>query len=503
MLSRHARQDVVVVGVEGHPVALACEKNDAFCERVEKARAALRAASFTLEDVLEATSTILDRTYHPVYQASIAATHEFGSELLDLELVPTHSELGLRYRSDLFAERAAKRFLVQTKSYVDAMLVEGNALAVDHLVIEDDDYLSTVVQPNETRQPWPEDSCIHELMFKAAEEHPSSTCLQGAQEYTYDQFSNAVRAVADALGPVYPDDRVALLLERDASMVAAIYGVLSAGGCYVPLEPDYPLERLKTVVEDAACKACVTQAYLRAGVLATFFSDLERPSTLCHIVELDVLDPFNPDRVMSPYEPGPSKPQNLAYVFYTSGTTGKPKGVMVEHRGLVRRIAWFQRRYPLSDTDVMLLKTTYTFGISEWELFWAPTVGACTLVSGAQDHRDASVIASLLQRCTVCCFVPSALAASCEALIEHRRRIHLKCCISCGEALSASTARLFFECTSNSKLVNVYGPTEADMTFFEIDRNYAMTMVRCPIGVPMDNVTAYVLDDDLLLLHSV
>ena len=61
-------------------------------------------------------------------------------------------------------------------------------------------------------------------------------------------------------------------------MVAAIYGVLSAGGCYVPLEPDYPLERLKVVVEDAACKACVTQARLRAGVLATFFSELERPS---------------------------------------------------------------------------------------------------------------------------------------------------------------------------------------------------------------------------------
>ena len=120
MLSRHARQDVVVVGVEGHPVALACEKNDAFCERVEKARAALRLASLTLEDVIDATSTTQDATYHPVYQASIAATHEFGSDLLDLELVPTHSELGLRYRSDLFAERAAKRFLVQTIEPVEA-----------------------------------------------------------------------------------------------------------------------------------------------------------------------------------------------------------------------------------------------------------------------------------------------------------------------------------------------------------------------------------------------
>ena len=94
------------------------------------------------------------------------------------------------------------------------MLVEGNALAVDHLVIEDDDYLSTVVTPNETRQPWPEAACIHELMFRGGGAPGCALCLQGAQEYTYDQFSKAVLKIAEALGPVYPDDRVALLLER-------------------------------------------------------------------------------------------------------------------------------------------------------------------------------------------------------------------------------------------------------------------------------------------------
>ena len=90
-------------------------------------------------------------------------------------------------------------------------------------------------------------------------------------------------------------------------------------------------------------------------------------------------------------------PGHLVYIFYTSGTTGKPKGVAVEHRGLVRRIAWFDRLYPLkAGRDAMLLKTTYTFGISEWELFWAPTTGATTVVANNEGHRFASYVADIM-----------------------------------------------------------------------------------------------------------
>ena len=208
-----------------------------------------------------------------------------------------------------------------------------------------------------------------------------------------------------------------LLLERDASMVAATRGIergrlLRAPRAGLPL-----LERLKIVIEDAACKACVTQAPLRAGVLATFFSDLERPRKLVNVVELDVLDPFNsPDRPLK----GVGAPRACLQTAPPRLRLLRPARPENRKASWSSTAVWYgaspglQRRYPLTVSDVMLLKTTYTFGISEWELFWAPTVGACTLVSGAQDHKDASVIASLLQKCTVCCFVPSALAATAE-----------------------------------------------------------------------------------------
>ncbi|EGB13063.1 hypothetical protein AURANDRAFT_10430, partial [Aureococcus anophagefferens] len=298
-----------------------------------------------------------------------------------------------------------------------------------------------------------------------------------------------------ALGCLGPDAPVALLLERDPSLVVGVYGALAAGGCYVPLEPDYPLERIKTVVEDAGCSVVVTQQRL-AVVPLKFGAD--------DAGGLDVFGGGDRDDCGAGARAPTTTPGHLVYIFYTSGTTGKPKGVAVEHRGLVRRIAWFDRLYPLkAGRDAMLLKTTYTFGISEWELFWAPTTGATTVVANNEGHRFASYVADIMLAgdVTACCFVPSALAALCETLIGDHPGVKAKVrvAISCGEALPAATAKLFFQAfDGGAKLNNVYGPTEADMTYYEMDRATALAMARPPpIGRPMDNVTAYLLDERL------
>ena len=282
--------------------------------------------------------------------------------------------LVLEYRSDLFSSKSAARLVSQIRRMLEAF-ASKHAKTREKTVVEDvaldapEDVVSTLVKPNETKQTWPEDQCVHDLMLAAAKTHKHRPCLKydlDLEETSYAHFGAAVAAISVALQGfgMGPDKTVALLLERDPAMVAAVYGVLASGACYVPLEPDYPLDRLRTVVEDANCGVAITQKHLRTGQLAAFL-DTERPPCLRDVLELGEggFDPFMnptlPDGGAKCRNPS-TKPNHLVYVFYTSGTTGKPKGVMVEHRGLARRIAWFQRRYPLGVGDAMVLKTTYT-----------------------------------------------------------------------------------------------------------------------------------------------
>ncbi|KAJ1452941.1 hypothetical protein M885DRAFT_444314, partial [Pelagophyceae sp. CCMP2097] len=311
-----------------------------------------------------------------------------------------------------------------------------------------------------------------------------------------------------------PDGRVALLLEREPSMVLAVYAVLLAGGCYVPVEPDYPPDRIRSMVQDAGCKTVVTQKRFFEHAQDALEGWFDGNVVVCDADDPDAGGDANDagggnacmqHRLFGGPLKAPGavnvRPEHLVYVFYTSGTTGKPKGVMVEHRGLVRRIAWFQRLYGLCGDDAVLLKTTYTFGISEWELFWAPTVGSTTVVASAAGHRVASYINELIVKggVTVVCFVPSALCALAEHVVaESGPRAKMRLAVSCGEALPMSTTDMFFRAFNGALLNNVYGPTEADMTFFEMDAAKASKMNAAPpIGRPMDNVTVYLLDEDL------
>jgi amino acid adenylation domain-containing protein len=190
-------------------------------------------------------------------------------------------------------------------------------------------------------------------------------------------------------------------------------------------------------------------------------------------------------------------------VFFTSGTTGKPKGVVVSHRGLVKRIQWFQNQYCILDeTDRILQKTPYVFGISEWEFFWALPHGAAVVLCRPDGHKDPEYLTNITveENITIIFHVPSMLTV----LLEYMRTndvAKIKCLkhvFCCGEALPLDTCRAFFQGFS-ARLHNLYGPTEADMTYWECPPLAPddKSLTRIPIGRPMQNVKVYVLDDRL------
>lgn len=509
VLAVHLRAEIVVIGLreedcnELRVVAMEIPNSGDLSENT--AKTAIEEARGRGKSIRELAGDV-QASFHPVCQSGVRigrvkSVADTGFAPLDLELVVEAGEpLSLVYRADLLEQESAMRLLAQT----------WNALRGSQALDRDSDRIKFLVDVNATKMPWPEASCMHDVVLHSVEPEAVAMLYDlDRHATTYGGLLAAVTAMAGKFSrELAPDECVVLLVERDPSLIVAVCSVLLAGGCYVPLEPDYPTWRILSVAEDCAARVVVTQHKFMLKFKELFFHHDSRDVATkvehvvcCDDVVAQTAYPHNSDgvelarRARSPA----TQPHHLVYVFYTSGTTGKPKGVMVEHRGLVRRMAWFQRKYPLNKGDAMLVKTVYTFGISEFELFWPLSAGAVLLVARPDGHKIASYVAELSKYAAAFCFVPSALAAVAEVAVDEHRPsdFDVKIGISCGEPLSAATATSFFEAFRGRLLSNVYGPTEADMTYFEISSlEQAKALTRAPpIGVPMDNVVVYLLDE--------
>jgi amino acid adenylation domain-containing protein len=260
---------------------------------------------------------------------------------------------------------------------------------------------------------------------------------------------------------------VGVSLPRSLDLVVALWAVLKAGAAYVPFDPDYPRERLDFMRRDA------NVAFM-----------LDAPP-----IDAVAQEPATNPRVVR-------DPRSLAYVIYTSGSTGQPKGAMNSHAGLLNRLLWMQETYPLDASDVVLQKTPFSFDVSLWEFFWAHMVGARLAVARPDGHKDPLYLAATIrrERVTTLHFVPSMLAAFLEydSALPALRRV-----ICSGEALSADLEKRFYR-LSGAELHNLYGPTEAsiDVTAWSCPRGGSGGSV--PIGRPIANTQALVLDDRFL-----
>ncbi|WP_336081622.1 non-ribosomal peptide synthase/polyketide synthase [Nocardia sp. SSK8] len=308
----------------------------------------------------------------------------------------------------------------------------------------------------------------------------------GAETLTYAEFDARVRVLAArlvALG-VGPEALVGLAMRRGVELIVAVHAIVRAGGAYVPLDPDHPVERLRYVLEVARPVVVVTRACDEPDLNGA------------PVLRTDDLDWTAPAAEVT----GGARAGNTAYVIFTSGSTGRPKGVAVTHGAIVANLDWRQRGYGMTEADVVLQKTPYTFDVSVWELFWPLQIGATLVVAEPGRHGDPAYLAGLIaeQRVTVTHFVPSMLAAFAGELAESGDAVDLsslRLVFASGEALPAATAARLRK-LSGTALHNLYGPTEAavDVTAHEVT---AADEVSVPIGGPADDTGLLVLDENL------
>ncbi|MEU8423479.1 amino acid adenylation domain-containing protein [Micromonospora sp. NPDC048835] len=416
---------------------------------------------------------------------------ELRATRFDFELHAVETGNGLWgklvFNTDLFTRATIERMAHRLTTLLRAVVATPDlpVSALDLLAPAERDLLAGW---NDTSHDFPRQQTLHAPIEERAARTPDAAALRFAgRSVTYAELNAAANRVAHRLRAcgVGPETLVGVCAERSVELVAGLLGVLKAGGAYLPLDPEYPADRLAFMVTDAAAPVVLVQAHLR-DVL---------PTTDATVLALDD-EALWADQPTS--DPTPTAgPAHLAYVIYTSGSTGRPKGVPNTHRGIVNRLDWMQRTYRLGADDAVLQKTPASFDVSVWEFFWPLREGARLVLAEPGGHKDAGYLRDLLvsEAVTTAHFVPSMLTVflaedGVEAATALRR------VICSGEELPLAAARDFTARLPGCGLHNLYGPTEAaiDVSSWACDPVLLAEVASVPIGAPISNVRLHVLD---------
>jgi amino acid adenylation domain-containing protein len=393
----------------------------------------------------------------------------------------------LVYNTDLFdratVERMADRFGALVRSVVAAPDTR-----VSELAVMDDAEVALVVHGwNDTAADFPRCATLHGVVEQQVVRTPEAVAVTfEGENLNYAQLNAMANRVAHRLraAGVGPETLVGVCAERSAELVAGLLGVLKAGAAYLPLDPEYPADRLAFMVSDAAAPVVLVQSHLQ-DVL---------PATDATVLVLDHEEEWAGQPI---HNPPPTTADHLAYVIYTSGSTGRPKGVPNTHRGIVNRLHWMQERYGLTAGDAVLQKTPASFDVSVWEFFWPLQTGARLVLAKPGGHKDAGYLRDLLvaEGITTAHFVPSMLTVFLgEEGIEEATALRRVLCS--GEELPHAAAVEFTTRFPHCELHNLYGPTEAaiDVSAWHCDPAALDEVTAVPIGAPIANLRLHVLD---------
>ncbi len=371
---------------------------------------------------------------------------------------------------------------------LEAMVSDAQRKIAGINLLGEQDRIQILEEWNQTRREVRETTVV-ELFEEQVRRSPGAVAvIYQEQELTYGELNERANQLAhllQAMG-VGPEVCVGLCLERSVELVVGMLGILKAGAAYLPLDVEYPLDRLLFMLVNAQVSIILTQQYLRERL----------GSSQCNLIFIDTdLTALRSNTESSPLTKVAS--ENIACVLYTSGSTGEPKGVMVSHGALHNHMLWMQESFALSESDRVLQKTPFSFDASVWEFYAPLLVGAQLVIAKPGGHRDSAYLVSEIaeREVNIVQVVPKLL----QSMVEEEgweRCTKLKRLFCGGEALTWDLVEKF-QSVSGASLINLYGPTEAtiDASYWECSEGLRLESVL--IGRPISNTRMYVLDGNL------
>src|SRR5579871_592045 len=419
---------------------------------------------------------------------------------------------GFEYNTDIFEAATAKRIATHFERILQAAAENPSLRISDLPILSLSERRHMIGEWNRTKVDHePElESSIAGMFHAQARRTPEAPAIvfQG-REISYRELSTRVHRLAAELQKKSlrakeeeeeDEEFVGIFLPRSPESLIAMLAVFQCGGAYIPLDASQPLERLKFICQDANLRMLIANAELadKAAELGVpLVLDIEAEAG-CDNSEWNGSEEH--PSVPEPAVLEKSSPDRLAYAIYTSGSTGNPKGVAVEHGQILNRLRWMWREYPFAANEVSCAKTSLTFVDSLWELLGGLLQGTPTLFVPQEVAADPLALLRTLaaHAVTRIWLVPSLLREMLD-IIESDEALRLQLAplrfwVSSGEALPAHLAERFAKALPGAVLFNLYGTSEVwDATWHDPkrNRNHPGNM---PIGSPIDNVQAYVLD---------
>ncbi len=404
----------------------------------------------------------------------------------------------LEYNTDLFDAATVSRMLKHFAVLLDAAVTDPSATLSALPLLTDEERHQLLFEWNETSRDFPHDHCVHELFEEQAARTPEAVALVcGGERLTYAELNARANRLARHLRAcgVGPEVRVGILLERDARAGIALLSVVKAGGAWLALDPAYPPTRLAFMIEDAGASVLLTTTQLAASLPA------HGAQLVCLNAEAQQIEAHADSDLGRVADPG-----NLAYLVYTSGTTGRPKGTLVEHRSLVNTSLAFASQHGLTPRDRLLQFASLSFDVAAEEFFGAWLAGARAVMRPAHVFDTVGEFVRFVEReGLTLANLPASFWAEWLTTLEEQQTSAdgetllpstLRRIVVGNEKTLSATLESWLEIVGNRiEWSNAYGPTETTVTA----SNYEPCEIQprthaVPIGRPIANAELYVLD---------
>lgn len=395
------------------------------------------------------------------------------------------------YASDLFHPSTVERFLGYFKSLLEGVISNPNETIAKLPMIPVAEKKFLLNQKQITQNTYTDFNSIHEIIESICQSSPNDKAVTFKKTcITYKELNDKANTVAKnlLLHTNGKNDSVGLCIDRSVDMIVGMLGILKSGCAYLPIDPEYPRERIDFMLKDSNVDIVITTQNL-----SYLFSN-----TSAHLIHIDVLQASSiSNNVILPE----SKASNLAYIIYTSGSTGKPKGVPITHKNIINST---RSRLDFYDENpiAFLLMSSISFDSSKAGIFWTLCTGGNLVVAEKRIEQDIDRIGNIIHENNIShtLILPSLYKLILE-YIDAKKLSSLNTVVVAGEACSNTLCKEHFKILPQVNLYNEYGPTEASVWCIahkieakDIDK------ITIPIGIPVARAKIYLLDKTLNLV---